>query len=69
MKVKNRHDIHITPGDVEIRPLESIECSQCGKRATHGVWLDLRGIGFSVITDKFCDACAKELAVQLRKSI
>ena len=70
MKVTNRHDIHINAGDVQIMPLDKPLCGSCGEKyATQAVWLDLRGVGQSVMVEKLCRACAREFAAQLKKSI
>jgi hypothetical protein len=54
--------------DVSVKRLDPPRC-ECGKRATHAVWIDLRTIGVQHVVDEACKECAQKMADRIRDSV
>lgn len=58
--------IKILQADVNLEPLDTTECEDCERPATHAVVLDLRNAGTSVRLGAYCRACGTRFRNRIR---
>lgn len=65
-----KEEVQIDQDDVKIVRIEPLVCDDCGGKATHRVWLDMRNNGeMTAVSSKVCHTCAKRFASRLKKSL